>query len=49
MKYLAVAVEDDRIDLVKKNINNLRWTRGVKEVVIDEIDNDTFETVTVLT
>jgi hypothetical protein len=49
MKYLAVAIEDEHADQVRRWIRDMRWTRGVKEVVLDDIDGDTFETVEVLT
>jgi len=38
VKYLVVAVEDDRVDFVTKKIEELRWTRGVKHLLRYEAD-----------
>jgi len=38
VKYLAVAVEEGRLDKVAQDIEDLRWTRGVKQVVLDQVE-----------
>jgi len=48
MKYFAVEVPDDKAEVVLIQQDKYPWLR-VKEVVLDDIDGDTFETVTVLT
>jgi hypothetical protein len=48
--YIAVELEDWTYeDLVRDLSNNWPGVTGVKPVVIDELDNDTFADVQVLT
>lgn len=47
MKYFAVEVPDDQVQVFVAMA--AEFCVPVKEVVLDEIDGDTFETVTVLT
>lgn len=49
MKYFAVMVEDEDADRFYEDVDNNWPTAAIKPVTIDEIDGDTFETVTVLT
>lgn len=49
MKYFAIMVEDGDADALFNDIDNNWPTAAIKPVVLDDIDNDTFETVEVLT
>lgn len=45
MIYLLVAVEDGHLDKVAQDIDDTRWTRGVRQVVLDGIEFDEAERV----
>lgn len=50
MKYFAVAIPDDDVAEAFIEIAEHMFPEAkIKEVVLDDIDGDTFETVTVLT
>lgn len=49
MKYFAIEVPEDVADVFVENTKFMFPEAKIKEVVLDDIDNDTFETVKVLT